>query len=157
MLGHAVGDALGVPVEFKKREERIESPVIDMMGYGTYPVPAGAWSDDTSMSLATLDAMSKADWSTFDIMVNCSKWLAGAEYTPTGETYYVGKTCMKAIIRFVDKYYVEGEGFVKPDGYDPCESGLKGEMDNGNGSLMRIHPFVLYAYFNKLDYWSWML
>ena len=23
-----------------------------MMGFGTYPYPAGSWSDDTSMSLA---------------------------------------------------------------------------------------------------------
>ena len=156
MLGHAIGDALGVPVEFKSREEIAKNPVSDMRGYGTYPVPAGAWSDDTSMSIAALDAMSRGDGSTFDVLVNFAKWLANADYTPTGETYDVGRTCMRSILRFIDKCYVEGEGFVKPSDFDPCENGLKGERDNGNGSLMRIHPFVLYAYFNKLDYWMWM-
>ena len=156
MIGHAIGDALGVPVEFDSREEIAKNPVTDMRGYGTYPMPAGAWSDDTSMSLAALDAMSKTDWSTFDVLVNFSKWLTGAQYTPTDETYDVGKTCMKSVLRFIDKCYCQDEGFVRPDDFDPCEIGLKGERDNGNGSLMRIHPFVLYAYFNNLDYWMWM-
>ena len=35
IIGHAVGDALGVPVEFCEREELVENPVTDMMGYGT--------------------------------------------------------------------------------------------------------------------------
>ena len=34
MLGHAVGDALGVPVEFASREELEEKPVTDMEGFG---------------------------------------------------------------------------------------------------------------------------
>ena len=57
MIGHAVGDALGVPVEFASREELAESPVTDMEGFGTYPYPAGTWSDDTSLSLAALDSL----------------------------------------------------------------------------------------------------
>ena len=68
MIGHAVGDALGVPVEFCEREELDESPLSDMMGYGTYDVPAGAWSDDTSMSLAALDSLSKGRIDYFEIM-----------------------------------------------------------------------------------------
>ena len=55
VIGHAIGDALGVPVEFASRTELDNAPVTDMEGYGTYPVPAGAWSDDTSMALCTLD------------------------------------------------------------------------------------------------------
>ena len=83
MLGHAVGDALGVPVEFCDREELVETPVTDMMGYGTYDVPAGAWSDDTSMSLAALDALTKREWDYEDVMKNFVAWLKKDEYTPT--------------------------------------------------------------------------
>ena len=36
MLGHAVGDALGVPAEFSNREELQKKPITDMVGYGTY-------------------------------------------------------------------------------------------------------------------------
>lgn len=59
MVGHAVGDALGVPVEFRSRKELDQTPVTDMMGFGTHPVPAGAWSDDTSMALASLDSLAE--------------------------------------------------------------------------------------------------
>lgn len=51
LLGLAVGDALGVPYDFKPREGLEVKPVIDMDGYGTYNLPPGTWSDDTSMTL----------------------------------------------------------------------------------------------------------
>lgn len=57
VLGLAVGDALGVPVEFVQREVLKSSPVESMEGYGSHNQPVGTWSDDTSMVLATLDSM----------------------------------------------------------------------------------------------------
>ena len=90
VLGHAIGDALGVPVEFCSRAELGENPVTDMRGFGSYPVPAGAWSDDTSMSLAVLDspAGGKIDWC--EIMENFTKWACDGAYTPTGEMFDIG-------------------------------------------------------------------
>ena len=35
-FGLAIGDALGVPVEFKSREYLRDHPIIDMIGYGTF-------------------------------------------------------------------------------------------------------------------------
>jgi len=55
-----VGDALGVPVEFTTRQERGQIPVTTMLDYGTWNVPAGTWSDDSSLTLFTgysLEAM----------------------------------------------------------------------------------------------------
>lgn len=57
IIGLAIGDALGVPVEFKSREYLKTNPVTDMIGHGTYNLPKGTWSDDTSMTLATLDSI----------------------------------------------------------------------------------------------------
>ena len=51
IMGVAVGDALGVPVEFKKRGTFY---VTEMQGYGTHNQPAGTWSDDTSLTLANI-------------------------------------------------------------------------------------------------------
>ena len=93
VLGHAVGDALGVPVEFTSREELAKDPVVGMRGFGTYPVPAGAWSDDTSMSIAALDAMCEKHWSYEDVMKNFAVWLEEAEFTPTGRAFDIGRTC----------------------------------------------------------------
>ena len=76
LLGFAVADALGVPVEFKSRKFLQKNPVIDMQGFGTYNQPAGTWSDDTSMTLATMESISrlkKIDYA--DIMQNFSLWL----------------------------------------------------------------------------------
>lgn len=140
MIGHAVGDALGVPVEFRKREELKENPVTDMIGYGTYPVPAGAWSDDTSMSLATLDSLMKNTVDYDDIMNNFVKWLINSEYTPTGQVFDVGNTCRTAI-----------ENYLQADGKTASECGLADKLSNGNGSLMRIHPMCLYLFAKETD------
>ena len=40
MLGHAIGDALGVPVEFLNRKTLDKNPVVEMIGFGTHKVPA---------------------------------------------------------------------------------------------------------------------
>ena len=156
MLGHAVGDALGVPVEFCDREELDEAPVTDMMGYGTYDVPAGAWSDDTSMSLAAMASLCKGELDMFEIMTNFIKWLGTGAFTPTGETFDVGRTCSEAIMDFADMAYSEEYGFIQPPGFNMADCGKREERSNGNGSLMRIHPFVLYAHFNQLPMSGWM-
>lgn len=144
MLGHAVGDALGVPVEFCERDDLAEKPVTDMVGYGTYPYPAGSWSDDTSMSIAALDSLASGKVDFDDIMVKFGEWYYDDEYTPTGEMFDVGNTCSYAI----DNYFA----YHKP--VEEC--GLTGECSNGNGSLMRIHPFVLYAYAKQMSIDEWL-
>lgn len=144
MLGHAVGDALGVPVEFCEREELAEEPVTDMEGYGTYPYPAGSWSDDTSMSLAALDSLAEGQLDFDDIMVKFGEWYYHDRYTPTGEMFDVGNTCSYAI----DSYFVSHKSVE--------ECGLAGECFNGNGSIMRIHPFVLYAYAKQMPVDAWL-
>ena len=55
IMGLVIGDALGVPVEFVSRDELKENPVTDMIGYGTHNQPAGTWSDDSSMAVATME------------------------------------------------------------------------------------------------------
>ena len=149
MLGHAVADALGVPVEFCERKTLEAKPVTDMMGYGPYTMPAGCWSDDTSMSLAALDSLANGCLNCADIMTKFGKWYYNDEYTPTGKLFDIGNTCSVAI----DNYCV----YHKP--LEEC--GIASENSNGNGSLMRIHPFVLYATATLLNgseegYFKWM-
>lgn len=64
MMGLVVGDALGVPVEFLSREQiknrnvgEFVGPVVGMEYDGTYRMPIGTWSDDSSMALATLSSI----------------------------------------------------------------------------------------------------
>ena len=52
IMGLVVGDAYGVPYEFKHRGTFEVSD--EMVGDGTHGQPVGTWSDDTSMTLATI-------------------------------------------------------------------------------------------------------
>ena len=61
VFGVVVGDALGCPVHFKDRAIVAKDPVTDMRGYDTFNLPAGTWTDDSSMTLALLDSISKTD------------------------------------------------------------------------------------------------
>jgi len=57
LIGVCVGDALGVPVEFTDRTVRVKSPVKSMLGYGTWNVPAGTWSDDSSLTFCLAECL----------------------------------------------------------------------------------------------------
>ncbi len=139
MIGHAVGDAVGVPVEFTPREELDDEPVVDMEEYGTYSMPKGSWSDDTSMALCALDAFDENKLNFDKVMRNFALWYDKDEYTPTGVMFDVGNTCSTAIENYT-KYRLSWK-----------ECGQENEYGNGNGSLMRIHPFVLYTYRLETD------
>lgn len=134
IMGVVVGDTLGMPVQFADREELHMNPVKTMEGYGTYHMPPGTWSDDSSMALATLDSIrEKGEVNYSDIMERFFKWLFLGEYTPAGKAFDQGNTCVEAICNYVN-------------GKDYRTCGKVGEMANGNGALMRIMPVCLYAY-----------
>ena len=134
LYGAIIADALGVPVEFKSREELRKNPVTDMKGYGTYNLPKGSWSDDSSMTLCLAESigrLNKIDYN--DIMKNFRDWLFYSKFTPDGNMFDRGETCGMAICKSLD---------VK----DPLVCGGNDYFSNGNGSLMRISPVPLYLY-----------
>ena len=130
MIGLCVGDALGVPVEFRRREDLARDPVTGMRGYGTYNQPPGTWSDDTSMALCLLDSLSDT-LDHADIMNKFRSWYEGGEYTPYGVVFDAGRTTGYAIARFTN-------------GIEPLRCGASSENSNGNGSLMRTLPLAFY-------------
>lgn len=131
IIGLAVADALGVPAEFKSRNQLSSQPITDMIGYGTHDMPAGCFSDDTSMTLALMDSLIDGlDYA--DIMKRFISWMAEARYTATDEVFDMGIACRKALYRY-------------QNGTAPLLCGGTGAYDNGNGSLMRILPGVFYA------------
>ena len=139
ILGFAIGDAMGVPIEFKKREELLEKPVLNMQGYGTHDVPSGTWSDDTSMMLATIDSLvslHKIDYD--DMMKRFCDWINNAKYTATGVVFDMGITTKESIL----KYYMNK--------IEPVKCGGASINNNGNGSLMRMLPIALYTYFEDI-------
>ena len=139
IIGHAVGDAMGFPTEFSKREELLKNPVLEMIDSPDVGQPAGSWSDDTAMEIATIDSFIHKKYFDYkDIMDKWIKWISKSEYTPTGVAFDIGRTCLKAI-----KKYCNGTA--------PLQCGATSMNENGNGSLMRILPVALYAYSKNLD------
>ena len=120
VYGFAVGDALGVPYEFRDRDTfRCDG----MTGHGTHGQPAGTWSDDTSMVLATLDSLAAHDGQVDveDMRRRYLDWLRDGAYAIDGHVFDVGGTVRQAL----------------RDG-----RGAYGEWDCDNGSLMRVLPLA---------------
>jgi ADP-ribosyl-[dinitrogen reductase] hydrolase len=132
LFGVAVGDALGVPVEFKSRETISKNPVTDMIGYGTYNLPPGTWSDDSSMTFCLAEALTQ-DFDLNTIGQNFVKWCYENYWTPYGDVFDIGIATSDAIFRL-------------SRGAKPELAGGFNEEDNGNGSLMRILPLLFYIH-----------
>jgi len=137
LFGSIVGDALGVPVEFKSRRHLKQSPVNDMIGYGTYLQLPGTWSDDSSMQFCTIDSLCKG-YNLNDIANNFVKWRYESFWTPYGIVFDIGISTTKAIIKLTTAK-------------NPQDAGGTDERSNGNGSLMRILPLAYYLYHHKSE------
>lgn len=129
-LGLALADALGVPVEFKSRQELLNNPVVDMREYGTHHQPKGTWSDDSSLTFCLAESLCKK-FNINNIANKFSSWYREINWTPHGSVFDIGNTTNKAI-----NLYLKGT--------PPTLCGGNSEYDNGNGSLMRISPLAFY-------------
>lgn len=127
ILGHAVGDALGLPVEFMSREKLERFPVTDLLPWDLSHGPKGIWSDDTSMTLCTLKSLTEQGrFVPDDLMEQFRNWIQHGAFTPFDRPIGIGRTTFRAVMN---------------------NSGGISERDKGNGSLMRIAPIVLYQHF----------
>ena len=148
LLGQAVGDAFGVPVEFLSRVRVRALDLREMQGSDSDTrivsrwdmIPKGSWSDDTSMTVASLasfiDNGGKIDYE--DQMSRFVRWWDKGEYCCLSYPFGLGGNVSASMKRF-------------QAGVPALECGGKDYFDNGNGALMRILPFSLYCIFNQLD------
>jgi ADP-ribosylglycohydrolase len=131
LLGVATGDALGVPVEFRTRNELKEQPVNSMLEYGTHNQPAGTWSDDSSLTFCLAEMLCKG-YDLNDLANRFINWMEYGYWTPHGEVFDIGIATAAAI-----------HGLQMGD--RPVMAGGRNEESNGNGSLMRILPLLFYV------------
>lgn len=129
LFGLAVGDALGVPVEFRDRAYLRQHPVTEMFGFGTHRQPPGTWSDDASLAFCLAEAICSG--LTPDVLArNFINWLDKGWWTPHGRVFDIGNGTHAALR-------------LLKEGIDPELAGGMDEDSNGNGSLMRILPLVI--------------
>lgn len=126
--GHLVGDAVGVPYEFRDPKDVGE---IRFGAAGTYGVPPGTWSDDGAMMLALLDSLLTGRFEPEDQARRYLDWADRGAYTPDGEGRFdIGSATAKALERI-------------RAGAPAAEAGGTTDHDNGNGSLMRAIALAL--------------
>ncbi|MED1739607.1 ADP-ribosylglycohydrolase family protein [Bacillus swezeyi] len=132
IIGGIIGDALGVPAEFKARNLNITG----MTGYGTYNQPPGTWSDDTSLTLCLMENLIEENDET-ELMKKFAAYREGY-WTPYGRMFDIGRATDEAIERFRRGAPIE-------------KCGGASEFDNGNGALMRISPLA-FTLWNEPDF-----
>lgn len=130
LFGVSVGDALGVPVEFMNRKQIASNPVIDMIGFGTHNLPAGSFSDDSSLTFCLAESFTQ-EFNLENISLNFQKWYLENFWTPYGKVFDVGNSTKDSILRL-------------KNGTRPELAGGIDVSENGNGSLMRILPLLSY-------------
>jgi len=130
LWGSLVGDALGVPVEFKDRAEVQAAPVTDMRGFGTHKQPPGTWSDDSSLLLCSTESLIRREFDTDDMGKRFVRWYQEEIWTPHGKVFDTGVATAHALTRIAN-------------GMRPEAAGGADQYSNGNGSLMRMLPVSL--------------
>lgn len=134
LLGLALGDTLGVPLEFSRRDVRTVSGI---EGGGPFRLQPGDWTDDTSMACCL--AYSLITCKGFDAahqMARYCDWYQYGAYSSTGECFDIGNATRTALETFLRT----GEAMAG----SPAASAA------GNGSLMRLAPIPVF-YFDSFE------
>jgi ADP-ribosyl-[dinitrogen reductase] hydrolase len=131
LLGLALGDALGVPVEFLERDYLKRFPVTDMVAFGTHHQPAGTFSDDASLAFCLAEALVNG-CDPDEIADNFKLWAYKGFWGAHGQVFDIGIATRQAMDRLAR-------------GTKPELAGGSDEYSNGNGSLMRILPLLFYT------------
>lgn len=128
--GIAIGDALGVPVEFKTRSYLSENPIDTLTGNGCWNQPAGTFSDDSSLTFCTAESLITG----YDIAAMSQtfvRWAQEGYWGAHNEVFDIGHTTRRALQRVAT-------------GTSPLISGGFEEFENGNGALMRMMPVAFF-------------
>jgi ADP-ribosyl-[dinitrogen reductase] hydrolase len=135
LVGLAVGDAIGVPLEFTAKDRC--RPVEGMIGGGPFRLNPGEWTDDTSMALALAASLLETEGlDERDLMNRFCDWRDRGEYSHNGRCFDVGNTVSAALARY------RRSGDAVAGSTDPHTA--------GNGSLMRLAPVSIRCAFNQI-------
>jgi ADP-ribosyl-[dinitrogen reductase] hydrolase len=130
LLGAAVGDALGGPIEFMTAQEiaNRHGTVREMIGGGSYNWQRGEYTDDTSMMLCIAESLvDRQKYHPEDIAQRFTAW-----YKSNPKN--IGGTTREALTKLCS-------------GVSFCESGIKEKPTNG--SVMRCAPLSLIYYHDE--------
>ena len=128
LVGLAVGDALGAPVEFCRRDTF--EPITDMRAGGYFKLPAGAWTDDTAMALCLGESLiAHPHLDQKDLLDRFCLWAGEGANTSTGVCVGIGQNTL----RVLGNYHRTGALFAPETR----------QKSDGNGAAMRLAPVAV--------------
>jgi ADP-ribosyl-[dinitrogen reductase] hydrolase len=129
LLGLATGDALGVPLEF--RRPGTFAPISSMVGGGLFGLKPGEWTDDTSMALCLVESLiHRRKMDLRDQIERYVRWWRMGHLSSTGSCFDIGETIRAALSQFIIT--------------ENPVSGPTHRRSAGNGSIMRLAPVPLF-------------
>lgn len=138
LLGLAIGDALGAPVEHGFSADDIANRIDELQHmHDEAQFRKGVWTDDTSMALCLGDSLlACGGYDSWDVMDRYGRWMREGyrSYFDYGEG--IGIQTEAALNR-----YTSGDALIRKD--EPRTESA------GNGSIMRLAPTVITAHSNR--------
>jgi ADP-ribosyl-[dinitrogen reductase] hydrolase len=132
LIGSAVGDALGAPVEFM-RPGTFE-PVSVYRAGGPFKLRAGEWTDDTAMALGLAEALIvDPDLGSDLVYQNWLAWYREGEFIPAGTCFDIGSQTSAALSAFAAGRSIEAT------------------QSAGNGGIMRLAPIATRWWFTPYE------
>ncbi len=129
LVGLAVGDALGAPLEF--HPPGTFEPLTDMVGGGAFNLRAGQWTDDTAMALCLAESLiEKQGFDPVDQLRRYTRWFREGHLSSTCQCFGIGNTVRASLVHFEKT----GAPYCEVD--DPYAA--------GNGSIMRLAPVPMF-------------
>lgn len=137
LFGLLIGDAFGVPYEFRVAQQIPPFEQIEMqppLGYrrAHSSVPEGTWSDDGAQALCLLDSLLLRDeLDVNDFAQRLVAWYEDGFWAIDNYVFDVGIQTSESLSAVSSGMPPEEAGFVRPNG-------------KGNGALMRVLPLALW-------------
>lgn len=129
-VGLAIGDALGMPLEFKEPHEF--EPLASLEKGGPFNLPLGYWTDDTSMALCLADSLlAKVGYDSYDVMDRYCAWRNDGYRSSLGVCFDIGNQVSTSL----NEYQRDGAAIIRQS-KDRLSSA-------GNGSIMRLAPIII--------------
>lgn len=131
LIGLAIGDAMGAPVEFC--DHGTFEPVSDYRYGGPFNLKAGQWTDDTSQALCLADSLIlQGQYDEIDFARRLLNWYTYGYNSSTGKCFDIGVGTQLALNRFS----LTGQVASLPS-------------SAGNGCIMRLAPVPI-AFFRDI-------
>jgi ADP-ribosylglycohydrolase len=136
VMGALLGDALGVPFEFKHPEDIPALSEINLVMPASFArthsaIPYGTWSDDGAQLLCLLEVLQEEEeFSPTRFAELLIKWSREDYHQAGGIVFDCGGQTAQSIRKL-------------EAGVAPIEAGGTGERSNGNGALMRCLPVAI--------------